>query len=282
MKHPITCIIGAVLLAAGCHSTHSISGDTRTDSPVDAPVDTSADTAGDTAVPPDVVDVTPDPPPGCVPGSCPPTHFCEFPVGACDTGAPGVCVEIPTGGCADIWLPECGCDGVTYANECERRAAAQSMLHPGECDARVCAPWLEECDEGETCEVPPGSCDLDGVTGVCIPIRDDCGFLWDPQCGCDGVTYANTCERLKAHAWLDHPGECGDACGPEGYPLCAYSEFCEWPTSSCGEWGVGECITAPWDCLDIEDPVCGCDGHTYGNDCYRQQARVSLLHAGPC
>ena len=273
--HPL---ILAGLLAA-CGTTESISGGPHPDAGTDTHVDTAPDTAPDTPADPGT-----DSPPGACGaggGECPPGRFCELPPG-CDPSAPGTCVELGDGDCSTLYAPECGCDGITYGNACMRRYSGESMLHPGECGSDACAPWLDPCPEGETCEVPPGMCDMDGVTGTCMPIRDDCGFMWAPECGCDGVTYANVCERMRARAWIDHPGECGPDCGPDGLPSCDDGSFCEWPSGSCGEWGVGECMTVPEGCFDYEDPVCGCDGSTYSNDCYRQRAGVSLLHHGPC
>ncbi len=283
MKAKTAPILVTLLLICGCHSSHELLGDARADAPADTASDGTADAAADATAEADAMpDTITDGPSGCRPGDCPPSFFCEMPPGACDPAGWGHCTEIPSG-CDDYYDPECGCDGVTYGNECERRSASQSLLHRGDCDSRPCAPWMEECPDGEMCEAPPDSCWLDGVTGICTPIRDDCGWLWDPECGCNGETYANVCERMAAGVWLDHRGECGAPCGLDGYPPCAYSEFCEWPTSSCGEWGDGECVESPiTPCPDLWMPECGCDGVTYDNHCTRQQARVSLAHAREC
>ncbi len=47
----------------------------------------------------------------------------------------GLCVERPDF-CIQIYQPVCGCNRVTYGNECEARVAGISILHRGECRVR--------------------------------------------------------------------------------------------------------------------------------------------------
>jgi len=44
----------------------------------------------------------------------------------------GVCAT-PIEACYEIYAPECGCNGVTYGNDCLRRAAGEPLDHAGEC-----------------------------------------------------------------------------------------------------------------------------------------------------
>lgn len=98
----------------------------------------------------------------------------------------------------------------------------------------------------------------------------------DPQgaCSCDisRAEFDALVERITAlEAQL---GICSsnDQCG-SGY-------YCDKVDEDCA--GDGICQEIPTGCIDVWDPVCGCDGNTYGNACEAAAAGINLDYGGQC
>ncbi len=83
----------------------------------------------------------------------------------------------------------------------------RAIHHPKTCGGFV---GMTFCTENELCDITAeNTCDQYDLPGVCKPRPTECvSGVWAPQCGCDGVTYANECERLLAGARLAHLGSC--------------------------------------------------------------------------
>ena len=75
------------------------------------------------------------------------------------------------------------------------------------CEDHAPGPDCSEghCEPNEYCATPEGACD---APGTCVPRPEVCTADYAPTCGCDGVTYPNSCEAARAGTSVDHGGAC--------------------------------------------------------------------------
>lgn len=68
------------------------------------------------------------------------------------------------------------------------------------------------CDAPDQfCKLPIGACCCD-AEGKCALMPSACPDIDEPVCGCDGVTYVNSCEADAVGMNIAHLGACNDAC----------------------------------------------------------------------
>lgn len=117
-----------------------------------------------------------------------------------------------------------------------------------------------DCNAGQYCAFDVSDACGDAGQGACTPVPPGCGADAAPVCGCDGVTYRNSCEAQLAGVSVESVGVCesNSDCPCVGHP--------EWDTmvmaAADGVVDQAQCIDNTYSYFGIE--IDGADGIPYG------------------
>jgi hypothetical protein len=148
----------------------------------------------------------------------------------------GTCKDLPREDCDDMPSPVCGCDHVTYFNECLRRRNGTALAHEGPCqeDAWRCGDQRGACPFAAVCSYVPfqnfmpmfmfGQCpSAEQTEGTCWVAPEQCSGSMPMRqftpCGEADGECLDLCAAIRSEKPFTFGGRCGDGSGgPENRP----------------------------------------------------------------
>ena len=236
---------------------------------------------------------TTNPPPGgCTPGdrrdSPDGCGFCS-----CTDSGEWACTgeECPPVACLEGNMMLDGCNACLCTNgawDCTRLADCVDCPPPRMTD-QVCPAVVvvardpasgQCCEYGDPCQAPEGWAQFN-TNDECVLNGAACfdGEMMMMGDGCNTCTCMNGMWGCTTAAC---PGQRG--CGGWLGNTCTASEYCAYEEGQhCGAADASAvCLPRPMGCDAVYDPVCGCNGQTYGNACEAAMAGTGVLQSGPC
>jgi len=200
---------------------------------------------------------------------CRSTEYCHH-GGTCGRGGVSSCMPRPEL-CPEDCPGVCGCDGSDYCNGCLARSRGVDVDPSGRACGEPDCDAMDARSDGGACDGFFGyAWDGDSCVGIsgCACVGRDCDSTYLELAPCE--TAFSECD-----------GDTGGTCGGIVGDRCGDTEYCNYEDCRVAD-GVGVCEPRPEFCTGLFDPVCGCDGMTYSNDCVARSRGADVLHRGPC